>query len=1411
MRFQIITVVAAMLLVGMAAQGSVSTSYDLSTNPVATLSGTQALGSLTLTNAGTLTINGSSSPTVNYGDYTYLSVGTGQTINNTGNVAWNVTTGDYLQDTWDSYFRIVGGSWTGTSTVNGGGGALYFDSAYSGGAYHGATVTGTHTFNAGYVFLDGLGTTLTGTYTINIDTTYPGGPKGDEGFYISDEGNFFNSAYGASYGYSATTFASTGGTINGNVYVGRGSFLGSGTHITGDVWMGSGKFMGNHTIDGSLNVRTYSGLGNAPNNQIGWWWYPTGAAVVSPSSTIGTVGTMTVGGSATLDSNTTLQFQLGSSGVNDRMTVTGPVLLGQDTHTPLTLNILPATGFYIAPGGSALNYTLITGSSLTGTVAIGSSADLAGKVYSYTPTYTGNSLGLTVSRLSGASIWLGTGGNTNFSTPGNWDNGVPSGSLNAGADLGGNNTITMDAPATFASLSIGGMGNWTVNGSSALNATQLFYATSGTSTISAPLSADLTMAAGALTISGAMSGNMAVSAGSLTVNGSSAGTGNINVTGSGSMILAAPLSGSGSITVNSSAYPAMAMSGPQYYTGTTTVNNGALTVTGDMGAGNIIIDSTAAGSAYMYLQGGTISAGSSGSVLRLVAGSSGGSTSFYGWGTVNRNMEVAGTGSGYIYLGNNGAAGTTLTINGNVTDTYTGTTCFAGYAPPVVINGNLTSSTGTVTNNGNLTVSGLTNVYSLSNTGTLNALGGLIVGTGNFNFDPTPANLPSYMQKNIGGTLTWAGTLGTGSGWITVMNNSELSSVSSFTLGGAGTLGHIYITDDGNGANDNGNPITPSITLSGEGGELINSTWYGCGWPNSGQGSSCPFTGQISGSGNLFLGRGYVTTLAGSSDNTYTGDTKVLGWTNVLSTARALNGNVTVVPGAWLTLNSANNVDSAKSVYVGSIRFASPMMDQMGSVGVLDDFVPNIDPNSSGSLALEAALPNSNYSNGSTGTNINTRLAAGSAQLGNGYMYISNPALQGGRPWGEIFTGSSLQPDIDNVYRFWLNNSGFSLDAPGNTGVLADVGGVATSVEISTGPKWGCITLLTNDANTFSGSLTINPTAFFQGYAQTSGSPFGDAAGDVNLNGGALYLSNNWNSSAAMVTKAHLNLQGQTALVFSTPTTSYNAKLTVTDIVRNNHAIMAISPTWGGSANVLGSNVQVFVTNPPANQNSGTMAPAYFVRYGGEGFLKYDSTLGFVDATFTATDSFGANDGTDIVNLTSTASTTISSGSKAWAVRAAGALTGGDVTIGSGGLILAGAPTSAAGKGRGGPASNLVSTTNINFGSAEGIIYTGTGRDPANIDMWYSGWNELTGTITGTGGLTIGGPFNGNGAPYVFISGNNTGLSGQVTINMGLVEINNANALGTGTIMLNGGTGGDGNSVMGALASNSPPLGTTSA
>ena len=49
--------------------------------------------------------------------------------------------------------------------------------------------------------------------------------------------------------------------------------------------------------------------------------------------------------------------------------------------------------------------------------------------------------------------------------------------------------------------------------------------------------------------------------------------------------------------------------------------------------------------------------------------------------------------------------------------------------------------------------------------------------------------------------------------------------------------------------------------------------------------------------------------------------------------------------------------------------------------------------------------------------------------------------VYGNQQGGETFRGSSLQPDLDNVYRFAVGYNGYLALADGGNGVLADVGG----------------------------------------------------------------------------------------------------------------------------------------------------------------------------------------------------------------------------------------------------------------------------------------------------------------------------------------------------------------------------------
>ncbi len=229
-------------------------------------------------------------------------------------------------------------------------------------------------------------------------------------------------------------------------------------------------------------------------------------------------------------------------------------------------------------------------------------------------------------------------------------------------------------------------------------------------------------------------------------------------------------------------------------------------------------------------------------------------------------------------------------------------------------------------------------------------------------------------------------------GILNVTNWAAIPSGDTLILGGDGTVGRLYLSSDTSA-------ISRPIVLAGEGGEFFVTGWEGNGWPASAGDwtadatpTASTFTGVISGTGNLWIGQGYAATFQGTADNSYVGDTKVLGWANVLTTYRALNGNVSIEAGGRVDLASANNVDPTKSVYVGSFNMASPECNTLGILAVEGDFVPTLDPNSSGILSLLANMPGQMYEQGYTGPNINARLAVGAPQLGNGYMW--KPALQ---------------------------------------------------------------------------------------------------------------------------------------------------------------------------------------------------------------------------------------------------------------------------------------------------------------------------------------------------------------------------------------------------------------------------------
>ena len=211
----------------------------------------------------------------------------------------------------------------------------------------------------------------------------------------------------------------------------------------------------------------------------------------------------------------------------------------------------------------------------------------------------------------------------------------------------------------------------------------------------------------------------------------------------------------------------------------------------------------------------------------------------------------------------------------------------------------------------------------------------------------------------------------------------------------------------------------------------------------------------------------------------------------------------------------------------------------------------------------------------------------------------------------------------------------------------------------------------------------------------------------------------------------------------------------------------------------------VFVTGGVGTTNG--MAAPYYV--GADGttnawFLNYTST-GFTeiqDSSMTALPASGGM-GTELA-VSSGTGTALTGDVNVWALKLApgAAVTGTNtVTIGSGGLIMV---------NNAGTAVN--NTANFTFGSAaapvEAVIYT-----PAS-GGWLAAGETISGNITASG-LTKGGPGN------LSLEGNNTGLTGDIVINQGILYASPAGLGNASEIVINGGAfGGSGIAVTKTIA-----------
>jgi autotransporter-associated beta strand protein len=360
-----------------------------------------------------------------------------------------------------------------------------------------------------------------------------------------------------------------------------------------------------------------------------------------------------------------------------------------------------------------------------------------------------------------------------------------------------------------------------------------------------------------------------------------------------------------------------------------------------------------------------------------------------------------------------------------------------------------------------------------------------------------------------------------------------------------------------------------------------------------------------------------------------------------------------------------------------------------------------------------------------------------------------------------------------------------------STGVsLADVsggeaGGSAVSAVITNGP--GTVDLSGID-NSYSGGTTINGggTLTANGDPSTTlgtgnSTPFG--TGSITINGGTLAVDPNLSTGSAAVSWSGATSAGAQFVYAGGAQVNLKAgnasSLTFTvasSLTRTNKGTLVIAASLG-TANLGGTEQFVVSGTAPAlthgivntsivGQNDDANDSGDFLTYAGSGFAV---------ATYSGSTNINTAGSAAVYNAGTGSNTNTLSGSAAVYALNAEAQTvdtdGNTLTVGDGvsghqaGVIL-----------NGGSIISSVPGGVLAFSANEGTVYTskaGTATTPA-----------ISANITGTGGLTLFGP------GKLYLTGNNSGLSGGVNINQGTVNVSAGNNLGaTGnTITFGGGT-----------------------
>jgi fibronectin-binding autotransporter adhesin len=1196
---------------------------------------TSVANQVNLVNSTGLTLNfwdGAAGPK----DNGVINGGNGTWQNSTGNDNWADSTGEVNAPYTNGAFAVFQGT-PGTVTVDNSLGSVSTSGMQF--AVDGYTITGnaltlsgapniirvgdgtaagagmTATINAALVGTGGVQKTDLGTLVLNGTNTYTGGTAINGGTVsVSSDANLGSASGGltldsgtlrntaAFTSARAVTLNTNGGTFDTQANLTLSGTIG-GTGALSKTSSGTLTLTGANTYSGATTVQAgtllvdgnqsaatglttvQSGATLGGNGTLGGNLVVASGGALNPGDT-GAVGALTVSGNLTLNSGAALNYQFGQANtpggaLNDLTTVNGNLTLAG------TLNVSTSPGGSFGPGvyrifnyaGTLTNNGLGIGTAPAGTYYVQTS--IANQVNLV------NSTGLTVNFWDGAAgpkdngvinggngTWQNASGNDNWAdSTGKVNAPYANGSFAVFEATPGTVTVDDSLGNVAASGLQFAVSGYTVTGDAltltgASNILRVGDGTAASAGMTATIASVLTgtgsvqktdLGTLVLTGSNTYSGGTTITAGTLQLgNGGSSGsiTGDVVDNGalafnrSDSATFGGVISGSGSVTQAGAG--TTTLTGTNTYSGATTVQTGTLLVDGNQagatGLTSVQSGATLGGNGTLggnvtIANGGALNPGDTGAVGAL---------------TVNGNLLLnSGAALNYQFGQANtpgGALNDLTTVNGNLTlgGTLNITATSGGNFGPGVYR--ILNYGGTLTDNGLSIGSAPAGTYyvqtSVANQVNLVNSTGLTLNFWDGPGHPNDGTIQggSGVWQNASGNDNWADQTGT--------VNAPYTDATFAVFGG--TAGTVTVDNSLGAVHSSGMQFAVGgYTIAGNAITLA-------GAPNiirvgDGTAAGASMTATINAA---LLGTGGVQktdlgTLVLNGTNTYTGGTAIDGGVLQVSSDGNL-GNAT----GGLTLDGGTLRNTA--------AFTSPRVVTLNTNGGTFDTQANL--TLSGAIGGAGAL--TKLSSGLlTLTGSNTY--AGGTSINGGTVSVASDANLGNASGPLAFNAGTLQntASFTSARATALNTGGGTFQTTGNLTLTGAISGAGALTKTDVG------TLLLGADNTYAGGTTIAAGTLQLGNGGMSGS----ITGNVADNGALIFDRSDTYSFAGVISGNGSITQQGTGVTVLSGNNSYAGSTTVnagTLIVDGNQSMataltsIANGGTLGGNG-MIGGNVTI--------------------------------------------------------------------------------------------------------------------------------------------------------------------------------------------------------------------------------------------